>query len=159
MLNIPDTFTQFTELGEVDIGTLHGDHVTVVVIHIKDPRLLKDDWAPATQILEDQWQGKRQRQQQRQQQYPQPHGKPLGGILSTRDSCRFYTESPARDGPPQRLEYKDRSEFAPLADDADPEVFLAFLRTCLDGSPASGLGLDVSTGETDEVVTREPGEL
>ncbi|PYH78040.1 hypothetical protein BO82DRAFT_367942 [Aspergillus uvarum CBS 121591] len=111
MLNLPDTFTQFTELGEVDISTLHGDHVTVVVIYIKDSRLLRDDWAPAVQIIQDQWYGKRQQQQRR---HSQPHRKPLGGILSTRDSCCLYTEPPARDGPPQHLEYQGRSEFARL---------------------------------------------
>ncbi|OJJ96986.1 hypothetical protein ASPACDRAFT_46510 [Aspergillus aculeatus ATCC 16872] len=141
MLSLPDTFTQFTELGEADIGTLHGDHVSVVVIHIKNARFLMDDWAPAVQILQDQWHGKRQQQQQR---YPQPDGKPLGGVLSTRDSCRFYTEPTAGDGPPQRLEYQGRSEFVPPVNDEHPEVFLAFLRTCLDGLGASGFEVDVT---------------
>ncbi|RAH41275.1 uncharacterized protein BO95DRAFT_468019 [Aspergillus brunneoviolaceus CBS 621.78] len=140
MLSLPETFTQFTELGEADIGTLHGDHVSVVVIHIKNARLLRDDWAPAVQILQDQWHSKR-RQQQR---HPQPDGKPLCGVLSTRDSCRFYTEPTAGDGPPQRLQYQGRSEFAPPVDDKHPEVFLAFLWTCLDGCGASGLGVDPS---------------
>ncbi|RAH69300.1 uncharacterized protein BO66DRAFT_439370 [Aspergillus aculeatinus CBS 121060] len=129
MLSLPETFTQFTELGEADIGTLHGDHVSVVVIHIRNARLLRNDWAPAVQILQDQWHA---------------DGKPLGGVLSTRDSCRFYTEPTAGDGPPQRLEHQGRSEFAPPVDDEHPEVLLAFLWTCLDGCGASGLGVDPS---------------
>ncbi|PYH43512.1 uncharacterized protein BP01DRAFT_384445 [Aspergillus saccharolyticus JOP 1030-1] len=130
--NIHRSTPQAPAARKAEISTLCGAQVNVVVLYLTDARMLAEDWAPAIQMLQEQWQTHRQAQSEFA-------GKPLGGILLTAKGLRLYAPASADDGQPQGFEHEGRSEFPPLELEEAPEIFFAFLDRCLHGL---GLRLD-----------------
>ncbi|RAH71106.1 uncharacterized protein BO66DRAFT_58290 [Aspergillus aculeatinus CBS 121060] len=131
MTRVGPTTTQTTPHGVIEIQIMSGGPLNLVVLRTQDPRFEVDDWAPALQLLHEQW------RRRRQDEHLECRDQPIGGMICVGRYIRLYIEPLTADGhgPARRFEFQGRNEF----DDFGPHVqpsegmppihFLEFIRT------------------------------
>ncbi|OJK02216.1 hypothetical protein ASPACDRAFT_114927 [Aspergillus aculeatus ATCC 16872] len=151
MTRVEPTITQTTPHGEVEIQTMSGDHLNLVVLRTQDPRFEADDWAPALQLLQEQWKSKRQ------DEHLECRDQPIGGMICAGSHFRLYIESLTADGngPARRFVYQGRNEFHEFPPHVQPfvrmppTVFLEFIRSVRAGGPQRDVSQGKGEGESD----------
>ncbi|RAK82260.1 uncharacterized protein BO72DRAFT_443703 [Aspergillus fijiensis CBS 313.89] len=132
MTRVEPTTTQTTPQGVIEIQIMTGGHLNLVVLRTQDPRFEVDDWAPALQLLQEQWRRKRQ------DEHLECRDQPIGGMICVGPYIRLYIEPLTADGgngPARRFEFQGRNEFDDFGphvqpfEGMPPIVFLEFIRT------------------------------